>query len=92
VIASTIGSAPAEARLVNPMTIATAAKLSANGSAAKPAAAPAQETATSAGSAPVRSASTPQPAGANVRMIDGSASTHAISTAPNPRAARYSGK
>ena len=74
------------------MAIVIAAKLSANGSAAKPSAKPAHESTTSARSAPVRSASAPHPAGANVRMICGSASTHAISSASRPRQASQSGK
>ena len=87
-IASTSGNPPAATRLAAAITQATPAKLSTNGSAANPAAAAAHENTTIARRAPVRSASQPQPAGANVRMICGSASTQAISTAPKPRQAR----
>jgi hypothetical protein len=84
-MASTSGSAPAESRLLSPIT---QAMRSVNGINANPAAVTAHEAATIARCAPVRSASTPHAVGATMRASAGSASTQAISTALRLRLAR----
>ena len=87
-IASTSGSAAAERTLAIATSQVIAAKLATSGSSAKQAAFAAHEKATIARCIPVRSAIHPQAAGATMRASCGKASSHAISAAPSPRAAR----
>ena len=84
-MASTSGNAPAESRLIAPIT---QAMCSVNGINANPAAVAAHDAATMARCAPVRSAIEPQAVGTMMRAIAGSASTPAISTAVKSRLAR----